>query len=60
MIDFFKDFLAESKRVIWPTKKDLFNMTLNVVVLSTLVALIITAMDYALSYGVSLLQGLVK
>lgn len=58
MKEFFRDFVAESKRVVWPNKKDLLRMTLNVVVLSTLVALIVWAMDLALGEGMLLLQGL--
>ncbi|MDF2595239.1 MAG: preprotein translocase, SecE subunit [Anaerocolumna sp.] len=58
MAEFFKDFIAESKRVVWPNRQDLFKMTFNVIVLSTIVALIILAMDFVLSQGMLLLQGL--
>jgi len=58
MVDFFRDFVAESKRVVWPSKEDLLKMTLNVLALSTLVALIILAMDFVLSKGMIFLQGL--
>jgi preprotein translocase subunit SecE len=58
MMDFFKDFIAESKRVVWPNKEDLVKMTLNVVVISTIVALIILAMDFVLGQGMVFLQGL--
>lgn len=59
MIEFFKDFAGESKRVVWPNKQELFKMTFNVIVLSTIVALIILAMDFVLSEGMLLLQGLI-
>lgn len=59
MKEFLKDFVAESKRVVWPNKQELFKMTFNVIVLSTIVASIILAMDFVLSQGMLLLQGLI-
>ena len=59
MIEFFKDFAGESKRVVWPNQQELFKMTFNVIVLSTIVALIILAMDFTLSEVMLLLQGLI-
>lgn len=61
MIGFFKDFIAESKRVIWPNKKELMQTTLNVLGLSIIVAIIIYAMDFGLGEainGLFKLQGL--
>ena len=58
MIDFFKDFVAESKRVVWPNQKDLFKMTVNVIVISTIVGAIIAVMDQVFSFVMPLLQGL--
>ncbi|PHV71358.1 preprotein translocase subunit SecE [Sporanaerobium hydrogeniformans] len=58
MVEFFRDFIAESKRVVWPNRPELFKMTFNVVGLSVMVALIIFVMDYAFSTVISLLQGL--
>lgn len=58
MMNFCKDFIAESKRVIWPSQKELINMTAKVIIISTIVALIILSMDYALSYAMIFLQEL--
>jgi len=58
MAEFFRDFIAESKRVVWPNRKDLFRMTLNVLGLSIILSLIILAMDFVLSNAMTLLQGL--
>lgn len=53
---FFKDFIAESKRVVWPSKEELIKLTGNVISLSVVVSLIIFVMDILLSQGVVLLQ----
>ncbi len=58
MVEFFRDFIAESKRVVWPNRQELFKMTCNVIGLSVMVALIIFVMDYGFSTIISLLQGL--
>lgn len=58
MVEFFKDFIAESKRVVWPNRQDLFKMTFNVIGLSVMVAIIIFVIDFFLSNAISLLQGL--
>ncbi len=52
MIGFFKDFIAESKRVVWPSRQELTKLTLNVLGLSIIVALIIYAMDFAIGGGI--------
>ena len=60
MVEFFKDFIAESKRVIWPDKKELTNLTLNVLGFSIIVGIIIYAMDFLVSGGISVLEKLVQ
>lgn len=58
MMEFFKDFIAESKRVIWPNKQDLIKSTLNVLGLSIIVAIIIYAMDFAIGGGIEVVMQL--
>lgn len=61
MVEFFKDFIAESKRVIWPNKQELISKTANVITMSIVVAAIIFVFDFVFSSGVSLLlQQFVK
>lgn len=60
MGEFFKSFIAESKRIIWPNKKELVSKTISVVTLSLIVAVILFAMDFVFSQGITLLHQLVK
>lgn len=60
MGEFFKDFIAESKRIIWPNKKELISKTANVISMSVLVAGIVFVMDVVYSQGLSLLHQLVR
>jgi preprotein translocase subunit SecE len=60
MVEFFKNFIAESKRVIWPNKKDLVRFTVDVIVMSVLVSVIIFFIDIVFSEGMSLLQQIIK
>ncbi|ONI47152.1 MAG: preprotein translocase subunit SecE [Candidatus Epulonipiscioides saccharophilum] len=43
---FFKDFVAESKRIVWPNRKELFSKTSTVITLSICVAFILAIMDF--------------
>ena len=52
MVGFFKDFIAEIKRVVWPNRQELTKLTLNVLGLSIIVAIIIYAMDFVIGGGV--------
>ena len=52
MRGFLKDFIAESKRVVWPNRQELIKLTLNVLGLSVIVAIIIYAMDLAIGGGI--------
>ena len=51
MVEFFKDFIAESKRVVWPNKQELTKLTLNVLGFSIIVGIIIYIMDFLLVVG---------
>lgn len=60
MVEFFKDFIAESKRIVWPNKKELISKTSSVIIISLLVSGIIFIMDFLFSNGVNLLNHLVR
>lgn len=58
MVEFFKDFIAESKRIVWPNRSELMTKTTSVIIFSLLVGVIIFGMDFVFSYGMKLLQQL--
>jgi preprotein translocase subunit SecE len=45
-ITFLRQVIAELKKVVWPTKAQLFNYTIVVLVFVVIVALIIAAYDF--------------
>lgn len=57
MVEFFKDFIAESKRVVWPDRQELVKLTLNVLCLSIIVTFIIYVMDLGVT---EVIKGLFK
>lgn len=61
---FFKDVKAELKKVIWPTKKQLFNNTAAVIVIVLIVGIIVFLLDVCFekvnSYGVEKLKTIVQ
>lgn len=60
MVEFFKDFIAESKRVVWPGKEELIKLTLNVLGFSIIVGIIIYIMDFIVNGGITILENLVQ
>ncbi|MDQ2086693.1 preprotein translocase subunit SecE [Herbivorax sp. ANBcel31] len=54
-LKFFKEVRSELKKVIWPTKTQLMNNTLTVLIM----CLIIGAFIWGLDYGLNILRGLV-
>ncbi|OOB79631.1 MAG: preprotein translocase subunit SecE [Epulopiscium sp. Nele67-Bin002] len=46
MGEFFKDFKAESKRVIWPTRQELISKTITVISTSVLTSCILLVLDW--------------
>ena len=60
MMEFIKDFIAESKRVVWPSKEELTKLTLNVLGLSIIVAIIIYVMDFAIQGGIQILDQIIN
>lgn len=60
MVEFFKDFIAESKRVIWPNKEELTRLTLNVLGFSIVVGIIIYIMDFVVNGGIGVIEKLIQ
>ena len=60
MVEFFKDFAAECKRVVWPNKEELTRLTLNVLGFSIIVGIIIYIMHLGLSGGIEIIEKLVQ
>lgn len=60
MGEFFRDFKAEFKRVVWPNKAELQTQTITVITLSLIVAAIIFVMDAAFSTSLQVLSQLVR
>lgn len=48
-VKFFKDVRTELKKVIWPTKQQLFNNTVTVIMMCFIVGAIIWLADWALT-----------
>ena len=46
LVQYFKESYEELKKVQWPTKKEVWNYTLVVIVLSGLVALFLGGLDF--------------
>ena len=61
---FWKDFKAELKRVIWPTKKQIVNNTAIVIAIVLIVAFITFILDYTFealnTYGIDQLKSVVE
>jgi preprotein translocase subunit SecE len=53
---FFKNIVAELKKVTWPTKKQLLTSTVTVLAVCLVVGLVIFAMDFVLGQGINLLR----
>lgn len=54
-LKFFRDIKSELKKVIWPTKTQLINNTITVLV----ICLILGAFIWGLDYGLNLLRRLI-
>lgn len=48
-IQFLKEAKAELAKVVWPSRKETFRITLGVILLSLAVALFLGAVDYILT-----------
>ena len=56
--NWFACLKAEFKKIIWPTKESLAKQTTAVVIVSVVVGLIITVMDFFIQHGVDILVNL--
>ena len=61
---FFKDFKAELKKVIWPTRSQVINNTIIVIVIVLIVTAIVFVLDFAFealnTYGINRLKQTVQ
>ena len=57
---FFKGVKSELKKVVWPTKKQLINNTMLVVVLVVALAVIVLGFDMILEFADGKLWDLIK
>lgn len=55
--DFFKEVVAELKKVAWPTRKEVFGYSLVVLVSVIVIAALIFGMDYVFTRAVLALFG---
>jgi preprotein translocase subunit SecE len=53
IIQYFKDSRQELKKVVWPTRKEAFNLTMLVILISLGVAFLLGAIDAILIFVVS-------
>ncbi len=56
--NYFKDVFAETKKLTWPSKKEVIQYTLAVIAFVGLMALIMWVLDLAFSNGVSALANI--
>ena len=56
--NWFAGLKAEFKKIIWPTKESLAKQTTAVVIVSVVVGLVITVMDFFIQHGVDILVNL--
>jgi preprotein translocase subunit SecE len=53
LFSFIQDAVSELKTVQWPTREETIKLTTYVVVVSLIVGIIITGIDYVLNLGIS-------
>ena len=57
-VKFWNGVKAEFRKITWPDKDSLLKQSIAVVVISVVVGIIITILDFALQYGVDFLTTL--
>ena len=57
IIEFINNAVTEGKKVVWPSKRETFQMTLVVIVLVTIMAIFLGFVDIGFSYIINLLLG---
>lgn len=53
LFSFIQDAVTELKTVQWPTREETIKLTAYVIVVSLIVGIIITGIDYVLNLGIS-------
>ena len=56
---FFRSYKSETKKIVWPTWKQVLKNTLVVLVIVLICAAIIGALDYAFSGGIKALTNII-
>ncbi|MDR1619619.1 MAG: preprotein translocase subunit SecE [Clostridiales bacterium] len=59
-VKYFKDVLAELKKLTWPTKKELISLTGAVFAFLIAMAVMIGIMDFLFNAGIEGLTGIIK
>lgn len=54
---YFRDLRSEFKKVTWPTRKQVVNNTIVVLVMVVLAGIVVGGLDFIFSEGVKLLLG---
>jgi len=55
LFNYFREAFIEMKKVTWPTRKETYNYTLLVIVVSLAMAAFLGGLDYVFSYGITLI-----
>jgi preprotein translocase subunit SecE len=55
IIQFFKESVAELKKVVWPTKDDIISSTKIVIVSTVMISIVLGAVDFLLYQGMKFL-----
>jgi preprotein translocase subunit SecE len=55
---FFRDYKSEIKKIVWPTKDDVFQSTGVVLIAIIFVAIIVGVLDLVFGLGVNALSGI--
>ena len=54
---FLNDAITEAKKVVWPTRKETFQMTMIVFILVVLMAIFLAFVDISFSYIINMILG---
>lgn len=58
VLKYLRDLKSEIKKVVWPTRKQLFNNTAVVLAVMVVTALFLAGVDYGVSFLVKILLGI--
>ncbi len=59
-VNYFKESYLEMKKVVWPTRRELIQHTIIVVVFSVVIAAFLSSLDLVFTYGIEKLLTLGK